>query len=502
MDFLAKATQQLRELYEGMTPSARLVTALLTTAIAISLFFLFSNETISDAYVFGGQEFSQAELAAMETALGQAGLNDGEIVGNRLRVPRTQKAAYLSAIAKAGAVPLSGKTLSDPSSFGSPFDTRAVSDAREKSRKQKKIEDMLEQIYDNVSCEYDEVRKNNLTRDLVRSAVVSVKASGSQPLTTQDLRTIQRTVMMAVGSIEPQNIVVVDQNTRDSSVGVSPGDISDPVNNRYAMTKKYYEDMWRSKIVSRLQDYKGANVHVNVVLDETLADVKQTNEVGTPVVVENETEKETSESIRQDPAGRPGVVPNTGAANGAESVTTNQNSSSTSSKNRESTQSRVGESIQQVEKARLVPKEVSVSIGIPYHYYKEYWRTTTGAGTEAVPAFSDLTTVFAEVAQEVTLIVQPLILLPTTGEDIFDNIVVKPVYDIPEKAPPKDDGEWYDPAKEWLIDQGNWQVLGMMLLGLVGLFVLRGMVKASATPSQDSPAALADGDDPASSVAG
>ena len=501
MDFLAKATQQLRELYEGMTPSARIVTALLTTAIVVSLFFLFGNETIGDAYVFGGQEFSQAELAAMETALGQAGLNDGEIVGNRLRVPRTQKAAYLSAIAKAGAVPLSGKTLSDPNSFGSPFDTRAVSDAREKSRKQKKIEDMLEQIYENVSCEYDEVRKNNLTRDLVRSAVVSVKASGSQPLTAQDLRTIQRTVMMAVGSIEPQNIVVVDQNTGDSSVGVSPGDISDPVNNRYAMTKKYYEDMWRSKIVSRLHDYKGVNVQVNVLLDETLTDVKQTNEVGTPVVVENETEKETSESIRQDPAGRPGVVPNTGAANGAESVTTNQNSSSQSSKNRESTQSRVGESIQQVEKARLVPKEVSVSIGIPYHYYVEFWRRTTDPTPAGDPTPAILTPIYDRVKQDVTEIVQPLILLPTTGEDIFDNIVVKPVYDIPEKNPPEP-AKWYDPAKDWLIDQGNWQVLGMMLLGLVGLFVLRGMVKASATPSQDTLAALAAGDDPASSVVG
>ena len=502
MDFLAKATQQLRELYEGMTPSARLVTALLTTAIAISLFFLFSNETISDAYVYGGQEFSQAELAAMETALGQAGLNDGEIVGNRLRVPRTQKAAYLSAIAKAGAVPLSGKTLSDPNSFGSPFDTRAVSDAREKSRKQKKIEDMLEQNYENVSCEYSEVRKNNLTRDLVRSAAVSLKASGSQPLDAQDLRTIQRMVMMAVGSIEPQNIVVVDQNTGESSVGVSPGDISDPVNNRYAMTKKYYEDMWRSKIESRLHDYEDVNVQVNVLLDETLADVKQTNEIGTPVVVENETEKETSESIRQDPAGRPGVVPNTGAANGAESVTTNQNSSSTSSKNRESTQSRVGESIQQVEKARLVPKEVSVSIGIPYHYYRQYYMQTTEPKPTVEPTYSELSTVFKEVEQDVTDIVQPLILLPTTGEDIFDNIVVKPVLKIPDPPKNNNDGEWYDPAKEWLIDQGNWQVLGMLVLGLVGLFVLRGMVKASATPSQDSPAALAAGDEPASSVAG
>ena len=63
MDFLAKATQQLRELYEGMTPSARIVTTLLTTAIVVSLFFLFGNETIGDAYVYGGQEFSHIHLA-------------------------------------------------------------------------------------------------------------------------------------------------------------------------------------------------------------------------------------------------------------------------------------------------------------------------------------------------------------------------------------------------------------------------------------------------------
>ncbi len=499
MDFLAKATQQLRELYEGMTPSARIITTLLTTAIVVSLFFLFGNETIGDAYVYGGQEFSQAELAAMETALGQAGLNDGEIVGNRLRVPRTQKAAYLSAIAKAGAVPLSGKTLIDPNSFGSPFDTRAVSDAREKIRKQNKIESMLEQIYENVSCEYDEVRKNNLTRDLVRSAVVSVKAFGSLQLTTQDIRTIQRTVMMAVGSIEPQNIVVVDQNTGESSVGVSSGDISDPFNNRYAMTKKYYEDMWREKILSRLRPTYGVtNVQVNVELDETLAHVKQTNEVGTPVVVENETEKKTSESIRQDPAGRPGVVPNTGAANGAESVTTNQNSSSTSSMNRESTQSQVGESITQVEKARLVPKEVSVSIGVPYRYYVDLWniQNRPADGSAAPPV--NMANLLPTVERDVQEIVIPLILVPATGENIYENVVVKPDYQltpIPAETVPFD-----EQATNWLAT--NWQILGMMVLGLVGLFVLRGMVKASASPSRDSPAALAADGDPASSVVG
>ena len=63
------------------------------------------------------------------------------------------------------------------------------------------------------------------------------------------------------------------------------------------------------------------------------------------------------------------------------------------------------------------------------------------------PTYSELTTVFKEVEQDVTDIVQPLILLPTTGEDIFDNIVVKPVLKIPEDPPKDGDGEWYDPAK-------------------------------------------------------
>ena len=505
MDFLARATQQLRELYEGMTPSARIVTALLTTAIVVSLFFLFSYEAIGgDTYVYGGQEFSQSDLAAMLTAIGQAGLNDAEIVGNRLRIPRTQEAAYINAIAKGGATPRSGKTLDDPTNSGSPFDTRSQQEAREKARKQLKISTMLEELtnLEAVVVEYDEVRKNNLTRDLVRSALITAKAVGSKSLTTSEVRTIQRAVMMAITGIQPENIVVVDRLTGVSTVGVPMNDVADPANNRYAMTKKYYEDMWQEKILARLQPTYGVtNVQVNVLLDETLAHVKQTNEVGTPVVVENETEKETSESIRQDPAGRPGVVPNTGAANGAESVTTNQNSSSTSSKNRESSQSRVGESITQVEKAKLVPKEVSVSIGVPYQYYIDLWkiRNKPADGSAAPPMTNaNMETLLKPVEGEIQEIVQPLILLPTTGENIFEYIVVKPDYQLTQTSAVE--LTRVQLASNWLLT--NWQTLGMMLLGLAGLFVLRGMVKASATPSQDSPAALAAGDDPASSVVG
>lgn len=195
MDFLSKAMQQVRELYEGMTPSARLVTVVLTLAIVVSIVFLFRFEAVGgDAYLYGGQEFSQTDLAAMMTALGQAGLNDAEIKGNRLQVPRSQQAAYISAIAKGGATPKSGKTLDDPSFSGNPFDTRSQQDAREKARKQLKIATMLEELknLESVAVEYDEVRKNGISRELVRSALITAKAVGSKPLTQSEIRTIQR----------------------------------------------------------------------------------------------------------------------------------------------------------------------------------------------------------------------------------------------------------------------------------------------------------------------
>jgi flagellar M-ring protein FliF len=490
MDFLSKAMQQVRELYEGMTPSARIVTGVLTLAIMVSLVFLFRIEAVGgDAYLYGGQEFSQSDLAAMMTALGEAGLNDAEIKGNRLQVPRSQQAAYISAIAKGGATPKSGKTLDDPAFSGNPFDTRTQQEAREKARKQLKIATMLEELknLESVAVEYDETRKNNFSRELVRSALITAKAVGSKPLTESEIRTIQRSVMMAVGSIAPENIVVVDKVTGISTVGIPQDDISDPANNRYATTKKYYEDMWREKIISRIQPTYGAtNVQVNVELDDTLAYIEQSKELGTPAVLRSETEKETSESVRGEPGGRPGVVPNTGGANSASSVSSVQGSSSQSTKNRESSESRVGGSITQVEKAKLVPKEVSVSIGIPESYYHALWRLRNKTADGSEPAEmtpTDMETLLPIVKGEVQSIVQPLILVPKTGEDIFDHITVMPDYELPET--PVELPTYTDHAFSWLA--ANWQTLGMILLGFAGLVVMRGMVKSTSSPQGDAP---------------
>ena len=89
MDGLNKAYMQVVELFRTMTPAARITTALLLAVVVISLVFLLRQHTgVADEPLFGGQEFSQAELDAMEAAFAKKGLNDWDVSGRRIQIPR------------------------------------------------------------------------------------------------------------------------------------------------------------------------------------------------------------------------------------------------------------------------------------------------------------------------------------------------------------------------------------------------------------------------------
>ena len=74
MDFLNKAIQQIADLFNQMTPAARVTAGLLLVTIVCSLFYLFRTHTsAADEFLFGGEAFSQRDLANMETAFAKAG---------------------------------------------------------------------------------------------------------------------------------------------------------------------------------------------------------------------------------------------------------------------------------------------------------------------------------------------------------------------------------------------------------------------------------------------
>ena len=99
MDFINQAASQIAELFRSMTVAARITTGLLVGILAVSLFFLFQHTANSGtSYLFNGSVLSPREIAAMEAAFAKAGLNEWEVTGNRVRVPRANRHAYLAAL--------------------------------------------------------------------------------------------------------------------------------------------------------------------------------------------------------------------------------------------------------------------------------------------------------------------------------------------------------------------------------------------------------------------
>ena len=89
MDFLNQAYSQVADLFRSMTPAARVTAGLLLAVVVISVIYLVRFQSSgADEYLLGGRAFSEREIATMEAAFSQAGLQRWESDGNRIRVPR------------------------------------------------------------------------------------------------------------------------------------------------------------------------------------------------------------------------------------------------------------------------------------------------------------------------------------------------------------------------------------------------------------------------------
>ena len=55
--------------------------------------------------MLNGQSFTADDMARMEAAFGKAGLSDYTVEGSRIKVSEGRKAAFLGALADAGAMP-------------------------------------------------------------------------------------------------------------------------------------------------------------------------------------------------------------------------------------------------------------------------------------------------------------------------------------------------------------------------------------------------------------
>ncbi|HEV2969625.1 MAG TPA: hypothetical protein VGY55_06520 [Pirellulales bacterium] len=484
MDFLNKAIAQITDLFRSMTPGARITAGLLLAVLVVSLGYLFNHQTSSpDDFLFGGNPIPSTQLVAIQGAFGKAKLNDFEIdAGGVIRVPRTQKALYLAALVDANALPrgfgdyMIG-AIKDVGPFGSQKQQKEIFQVAH----QKELAAVIAGMSGIESAEvmYNIEPESGLSvQRAVKTASVSVKPQGNDPLEDERAQSIRQFIAGALGC-KPTDISVLDLNTNSTFPGGSSA-AGSGLDDAYATAKRRYERDYQTTIRDALSFIPGAKINVNVELNTEL-DVETREDRVDPKTIPVEVEENTHTSSTQPGSvgGSPGlarqggVLSNTGAVLGASSgPKTEEDTQKTRTKNTATQTQSV------TRKAGLTPNRVTVTVGVPSSYYEKVWRmeNPTPAGTEPkAPSNSDIDKIESAVMKKIQGHVAQLLPKPDAKVQETTPLVTVTTFQQLPSAPITPPSA-ADKALSWLSQY--WSTLGMIGLGLVSLLVLRSVVKA------------------------
>jgi flagellar M-ring protein FliF len=496
MDFLNKAYAQAAELFRSMSPATRIAAGLLLAVVVVSLVYLFQYQVKSgDEFLLDGRPFSASEMTAIEAAFAQAGLNGSVVVGNRIRIPRGQKAAYLAAMADASALPADFyKYFDDAVSSENPFASNRSLELKHSNAKMKELALIISRMQgiQSATVQFDEEVRPGLARTKDKTAMVAVWTSGAS-LDEEQVKAIRNVVSSAYAGLDRHHITITDMTSHLTFGGsVGPGGVAEG-ENYYASFKLQYERDWQRKIRDQLSMIPGVKVNVNVEmspeLEHTTASVKLDPK---PVALSSsESSRETTTQLPNH-GGRPGALPN-GVGNQPVAVTTATTATgeSTSSESRSDQKNIAGHEQIVSTSAPLAPKKVTAAIDVPSSYYAEVWRQRNPTPAGQQPKTPD-PAMLAQIETETTKRIQETVrnLLPPVieGTNPYPHITVSTYTDLPAQppAPPTLAAQ----AQTWLAE--NWQTLATIALGCFCLLMIRSMVcSPAARPAFTAAAAAA-----------
>jgi flagellar M-ring protein FliF len=494
MDFLNKVYAQLKDLLQSMTPAARITTGLLLAVVVISLVYLFRTGVPGgDEYLLGARAFSIEELQDMEAAFATAGLKNYQLEGNRIRVPRGQRQAYMAAMGEAEALPSNSfdyieKALSKPGVFVS----KDMQQARLKTAKERELALVLGKFsgIERGTVQYDITETRTFPRTRIATATVAVRPKAGFELDASRIDSIRDMVAAAIADLKSEDVSVTDLSSGITHSGSAlTGERGR--GRLYAKIKGEYEKDWTDKIRTALSYIPDVVVTANVELDTDLRRTSQGSKLdpkGFTYRSLDQTKETTSTS--PTPGGRPGSQTQSimgGGANSqpqARNETTENTSEATKITDREDFIA---------DKAPLIPKQVTVSVSIPSDYYREVWaqrNPPVDGQPPAEPTATDLQRVEDDIKSNVEDTVVGLLPVLKSDDAPYPQVKVMTFQSLAAVEPPPPAAT--KKAMTWLGE--NWSTLGMISVGLFGLLMLRSMVRSAppskATEALDSPVSL------------
>lgn len=375
MDFLNQASNQVRDLVLSMTPAARVTAVLLAGVITVSLGYLAKQQSASpDDYLFNGEFLPGSDVDAAEAAIAQAGLSGYQREGNRIRVPRGNKAEYLAAVADAGALPPNFDTLMDKALDLSPFTDSATRKQRYKAAREQQLSRIVRAMHGIKDAQviYDVLKPHGLSRTGEATATVTVLPDPGETITPESAKRIKQLVAGAIAQLSPSNVQVT--NLGDGSMygadgGISAASFDDP----YFQKRINYERLMKSNIQDLLRNVPGVTVQVTAELD-TISErsMQLTEPNGEAIALRETTQKDDQETSEVDKGGRPGLT-SQGPGRKEDEAPEIVVKSKTTIENSD-TDNFIPMKNEFFKETGFTPEHVRVSISIPSNYLVSVWR--------------------------------------------------------------------------------------------------------------------------------
>jgi len=484
MDFVNTAIAQVSDLFRSMTPGARITAGLLLAVVVVSLGYLYQQGTAGpDAFLFGGQPLSDSELNQIEAAIAQAGLSGNVRENNRLRIPAGQQAAYMAAVADAGALPRNFNTILEKAiDKGGPWESREATRERLRIAKQQTLSEIVRAMswVDEAVVLYDEQPARGLSGTRQVTATVNVRPGLGETLDPRRGKMLKTLVARSVVGLQPEDVAVTnlgDGGTFGSDGGVD-AEMFDDV---YYQTKVAFELQKKHSILNALRDIPGARVEVNANLDDTVEELTHNVKPDPkPALLHETTTTETTKQSTTDGGGRPGTVAQGPNRQGTAEASQRQNQNETQSETSE-TENMVGQEQRTLRRKGYTPKEIWATVTIPSSHLESIWRQRNpDAKDPAKP--EDLTIIKQALITDVENIVEPLVLLEANkGEDTYKYVRVVVVDTLP--APKIEPPTMASQAMAWT--GRYWGTLTMLGVAMFSLLLLRSVVKGGPTTGSD-----------------
>ncbi len=408
--------------------------------VLASLGYLLNQQVAPrQSYLLGGEMFSASQLREMQMALGKAGL-EASVEGARVKVPHGQESKYMAALAESGALSDFGGYLKKAVNGSGFMAYGPQQEARTKVALQSELQLVISQMkgIESAFVHIDQESRRGFREANIVTASVGVQPRGAGSLDEQTVAAIRSFVASAWAGLKPEAVTVVDLSGPRLFPGTGGGD-SKPgaVVGSYSQNKKQLELDWQEKIERLLAPMvAGALVTTNVELDpEVSNEEKSTQVAGLP---------------------RDGQSASTGPT----------------------TEKRI------VREGRT-PKRVTVSVVVPHTYYEEIWRKQRPpvvGGYRREPDAQALAEIESAEKKKIEAAILPLLGKNDLAPGQPSQVAVTTFY--PPTVAPLAPPTLRDSALAWLGQ--NWNTVGLGCLAVVGLLLLRSMMKSlpAATPRE------------------